>query len=104
MRRNRGTASFLLRIWSNKRRKSQDVGGEQRNREDSIIASNNEESEYRNSCSNASIEEFANMMMRSRSVSSLKGKGWSFSSPMKVFRQSSKTPKVANDRSPMCRG
>nr|XP_027083056.1 uncharacterized protein DDB_G0271670-like [Coffea arabica] len=75
--------------------------------------------ECRQSCSNASIEEFANMMMRSRSVSvgmmnhsgerrhssasaSGKGKGWSFPSPMKVFRP--KTPKVANDRSPMCRG
>lgn len=77
--------------------------------------------ECRQSCSNASIEEFANMMTRSRSVSvsvgmmnysgerrhssasaSGKGRGWSFPSPMKVFRP--KTPKVANDRSPMCRG
>ncbi|XP_057479123.1 uncharacterized protein LOC130766465 [Actinidia eriantha] len=55
------------------------------------------------------------MMMRSRSVSvpvtsrsvagssASKGRSWYFPSPIKVFRQS-KTSKVVQERSPLCRG
>ncbi|CAI9784996.1 unnamed protein product [Fraxinus pennsylvanica] len=72
--------------------------------------------------SNNKIDDFARMMMRSRSVSagtrmtsafgrddvrssaSVKGKSWYFPSTMKVFR-STKTPKVINTaRSPLHRG
>ncbi|CAO2819617.1 unnamed protein product [Amaranthus hypochondriacus] len=53
-------------------------------------------------------------MKRSRSVSvvvtgnevrsSKSGKGWYFPSPMKVFRQSNRTPKFVHERSPLHRG
>ncbi|KAK4368714.1 hypothetical protein RND71_012506 [Anisodus tanguticus] len=60
------------------------------------------------------IEDFAKMMMRSRSMSvaitssddnksPMKSKGWYFPSPMKVFRQS-KASKLLNERSPLYRG
>ncbi|CAI9095346.1 OLC1v1031276C1 [Oldenlandia corymbosa var. corymbosa] len=101
-------ASFLSRIMPSKSRKNQSVAEQGRVEQEDPKIGNNVGEECRYRCSNASIEEFASMMMRSRSVSvvssSAKEKRWSFSSPMKAFRQQSKTPKLANDRSPMCRG
>ncbi|XP_060211157.1 uncharacterized protein LOC132638216 [Lycium barbarum] len=60
------------------------------------------------------IEDFAKMMMRSRSLSvaitsgncnksPAKSKGWHFPSPMKVFRQS-KASKLVHERSPLYSG
>ncbi|XP_010240853.1 PREDICTED: uncharacterized protein LOC104585616 [Nelumbo nucifera] len=67
----------------------------------------------------AQEDEMKKKMMRSRSVGfslyprsvgagsggdeRLKAKGWYFPSPMKVFRHH-KTPKVVQERSPLCRG
>lgn len=115
------TTSFWSKLKlnnSSKRREDEEIE-EKENQKPKEIFRNDSGSSDESACrnSNTSIEEFARMMMKSRSVhvsmmsgdgrsSSIggKGKGWSFPSPMKVFRHTRKSPKVVQDRSPLHRG
>lgn len=94
---NRGKSSLLSIFKTNKSKK----GEEEKENEELTKISN----------------DYAMMMNRSRSVSvtlstnsgagdiksSSKGRGWYFPSPIRAFRQS-KTSKVVQQRSPMCKG
>lgn len=94
---NRGKSSLLSIFKTNKSKK----GEEEKENEELTKTSN----------------DYARMMNRSKSVSvtlstnsgagdvksSSKGRGWYFPSPIRAFRQS-KTSKVVQERSPMCRG
>ncbi|KAL3497806.1 hypothetical protein ACH5RR_040538 [Cinchona calisaya] len=122
VRKKGRTAAFLAKFRLHRSKKREEVeereiqNAKPEEKSDNFC-NNIDGNECRQSSSSANIEEFANMMMRSRSVSvgmmnsgdggrhssaSAKGKRWSFPSPMKVLRP--KTPKMTSDRSPMCRG
>lgn len=115
------TTSFWSKLKFNKSKRRHEEIEEKENQHPKENFRNDTDSSEESVCriSNTSIEEFARMMMKSRSVhvsmmtgdgkssaTATKGKGWSFPSPMKVFRHSSKTTHkvVVHDRSPLYRG
>lgn len=118
------TTSFWSKLkFNNKSKRRHEEIEEKENQQPKEDFRNDSDSSDESVCrnSNTSIEEFGRMMMKSRSVhvsmmtgdgrssaaaSATKGKGWSFPSPMKVFRHSSKTTHkvVVHDRSPLYRG